>query len=244
VLVHGGSAHARWWDFVAPRFTGGFRVYALDLRGHGESDHAGAGAYRHEDYAADVAALLAHVGGARPVLVGHSLGGFVVLRHAVAHPRELGGLVLVDARAWFAPSGARYMQLLRMLGPGEYESLDDAVERFRPLPKETCASPEVLAHVARHSFRRDGSGRWVARFDRESLAEHAPFDFRERLGDLAFPVLFVRGELSRVVSREIAADLAGRCPSGEWSEIAGAHHHVLLDRPDALAEAIGRFLRS
>ena len=37
VLVHGGAAHSRWWDHIAPLLTGGWRVVALDLSGHGDS---------------------------------------------------------------------------------------------------------------------------------------------------------------------------------------------------------------
>ena len=39
VLVHGGMAHSRWWDHVAPQLAAGCRVVALDLSGHGDSDH-------------------------------------------------------------------------------------------------------------------------------------------------------------------------------------------------------------
>ena len=39
VFVHGGGAHAHWWTHVAARFAGDFRVVALDLSGHGDSDH-------------------------------------------------------------------------------------------------------------------------------------------------------------------------------------------------------------
>ncbi len=40
LLLHGGSAYAHWWDFVAPVFAENFRVIAMDQRGHGDSDHA------------------------------------------------------------------------------------------------------------------------------------------------------------------------------------------------------------
>src|SRR5260370_36800646 len=38
VLVHGGAAHSRWWDHIAPMLTDGWRVVAVDLSGHGDSD--------------------------------------------------------------------------------------------------------------------------------------------------------------------------------------------------------------
>src|ERR1700693_6173318 len=41
VLVHGGAAHSRWWDHIAPMLTAGWRVVAVDLSGHGDSDRRG-----------------------------------------------------------------------------------------------------------------------------------------------------------------------------------------------------------
>ncbi|MGH7819176.1 MAG: alpha/beta fold hydrolase, partial [Candidatus Binatia bacterium] len=54
IFVHGGSAHARWWDFVVPHLGPGFHAYALDLRGHGDSAWAPDGAYSIADHAGDV----------------------------------------------------------------------------------------------------------------------------------------------------------------------------------------------
>jgi pimeloyl-ACP methyl ester carboxylesterase len=242
LLLHGGSAHARWWDFVVPHL-GEVHAFALDLRGHGDSEWARGGAYRVEDYAEDVGTAIAALDLEQPVLVGHSLGAFVALRYAVDHPRALSSLVLVDGRASFGASGSRYLRLLGMLDSAEYDSLEGAVAKFQPLPKETIARPEVLARVARHTFRRRSDGRWTPKFDRASLASHEPFDLKSRLGDLEFPVLFVRGEHSTVISATTQAKLSAACREGRSVEIPGCHHHVLIDRPDLLGREIRSLVR-
>jgi pimeloyl-ACP methyl ester carboxylesterase len=242
VFLHGGSAHARWWDFVVPHLGGGLRAYALDLRGHGDSDWAADGAYQIADYAADIAQLTSAFGLERPALVGHSLGSFIALRYAIENSRSLAALVMVDGRASFGSAGSRYMKLLGMLTPAEYDRIEDAVERFRTLPKETIATAEVLAYVARHGFRYNG-GRWTTKFDRASFAGHESFDLEGRLRDLECPVLFVRGERSPVVSRARIAKLAAACRDGRWAELPGCHHHLPIDRPDLLGRQIGAFLR-
>jgi pimeloyl-ACP methyl ester carboxylesterase len=241
LLLHGGSAHARWWDFVVPHLGPRLHVYALDLRGHGESAWASDGAYRVADYASDVAHVIEALGLEKPALAGHSLGSFVALRYAVEHPRSLSALVVVDGRASLGAASTRYMRLLAMLGPASYATLDDAVASFRPLPQETIATPTVLAHVARHGMHRE-HGRWTTRFDRRSLGAHEAFDLRDRLRDLECPVLFVRGEHSTVVSRTALAKLSAACRRGESVEIPGAFHHLLIDRPDRLGAEIRRFL--
>jgi pimeloyl-ACP methyl ester carboxylesterase len=241
LLLHGGSAHARWWDFVVPHLGTGLHVYALDLRGHGESGWASDAAYRIADYAADLAHVIDALGLENPALAGHSLGSFVALRHAVEHPGGLSALVVVDGRASLGAASSRYMRLLAMLAPATYATLDDAVASFRTLPEETIAAPAVLAHVARHGMRREG-GRWTTRFDRASLGGHEPFDLRDRLHELECPVLFVRGQHSTVVSSATLAKLSSACRRGRSIEIPGAHHHLPIDRPAVLGMEIRRFL--
>lgn len=241
VLLHGGSAHSRWWDFVVPHL-GSVHAYALDLRGHGDSGEATAAQYSIADYASDVGALIAHFALERPVLVGHSLGSFVALRHAVDHPGAPSAVVLVDGRASFGESGSRYMRLLGMLGAAEYPTLEEAIAKFRTLPKQTIAAPEILRHVARHGFREQG-GRWSTKFDRASLGSHEPFDLRPRLGELEIPVVVIRGEHSTVLRAEHARALAAACRDGSLIELPGCHHHLLIDRPDLLGQAIRGLLR-
>ena len=242
VFLHGGSAHARWWDFVVPHLGDGLHAYALDLRGHGDSEWARDSAYAIEDYARDLSRMLEAFGLEEPALVGHSFGSFVGLHYAVAHPRELSALVLVDGRASFGGSGSRTLKLLGMFGAAEYGTLEEAVGKFRPLPKETIAAPQVVEHVARHGFRKQGE-RWTTKFDRASLASHAAFDLKNRLGELDVPVLFVRGERSEVISAAAAARLAAACRQGAVVEIPQAHHHVLIDRPEELGREIAEFLK-
>jgi pimeloyl-ACP methyl ester carboxylesterase len=243
VFLHGGTAHARWWDFVVAAIGPGFRSLALDLRGHGDSDWAAGGAYRVRDYVDDLAFVVAQLGLTRPVVVGHSLGSFVALDYAVEHPRGASGVVVVDGRASFGAAGTRYLRLLGMFGAAEYTSVDEATRRFQPLPKETIAAREVLAHVVRHGVR-ESHGVWTTKFDRESLAGLDVFDLRARLGEIQCPVLVVRGERSTVLSRESADRLVAACRRGRLVELAGCHHHVLVDRPDALAAEIRSFVRS
>ena len=73
ILVHGGAAHAGWWDHVAPHLAAGHRVIAIDLSGHGDSGHRQA--YSLETWADEVMAVAAAESDQPPVLLGHSMGG-------------------------------------------------------------------------------------------------------------------------------------------------------------------------
>jgi pimeloyl-ACP methyl ester carboxylesterase len=95
VLLHGGSARWQTWEGLLPAFAARWQVYAVDLRGHGHS--AWATSYRLQDYADDVAALLASHIPAPALVCGHSLGGMVALMVAAQAPERVRALVLGDA---------------------------------------------------------------------------------------------------------------------------------------------------
>lgn len=96
VLVHGLASNVRTWDGVARVLSReGHRVVALDQRGHGVSDKPATG-YGFDEVTADLRELLRTLGLQRPLLVGQSWGGNVVLELAKRYPEAAAGLVLVD----------------------------------------------------------------------------------------------------------------------------------------------------
>lgn len=91
LLIHGNCSSAAFWEPLVRRLPATLRVVAPDLRGYGLTDTVGVDATRGlSDFADDVAALLddpsLFPSGARPVVVGHSLGGGVAMRLLVEHP--------------------------------------------------------------------------------------------------------------------------------------------------------------
>ena len=96
VLLHGSSDLAWSLDSIAQAFADRYRVIALDLRGHGHSDHAGAYSILH--YVADLDRVLHHFDlvDRRPVLVGHSLGGHIAAQFCGLYPDVPAALVLIE----------------------------------------------------------------------------------------------------------------------------------------------------
>ncbi|MBO3747024.1 alpha/beta fold hydrolase [Streptosporangiaceae bacterium NEAU-GS5] len=97
VLLHGLGDDERDWQSVFPALADTYRVYALDLRGHGRSDHPGD--YSYELMREDVLGFLDAVGIERCVLVGHSMGGLVGILLAESAPHRLTHLILEDVMA-------------------------------------------------------------------------------------------------------------------------------------------------
>jgi len=96
LLVHGGRDQKRSWDAVAARLSQTYRVFAHDLRGHGESDWVSDGDYGVMDHVFDLASLVDHLGLTRFTLMGHSLGGNITLRYAGLYPGQIEKLVSIE----------------------------------------------------------------------------------------------------------------------------------------------------
>src|SRR5258708_27580374 len=96
ILVHGGLDHARSWDWVAKALREDFHVYALDLRGHGNSAWAPGALYSIAEHLLDLS-VLADVIGEFPIyLVGHSLGGILTLLYSGIYPDRVRKAVAIE----------------------------------------------------------------------------------------------------------------------------------------------------
>ncbi|MBI2766715.1 MAG: alpha/beta hydrolase [Chloroflexi bacterium] len=97
LLVHGWTCDSHDWSWQIPAFLGaGYRVIAVDLRGHGRSQETEEG-YTPREFAADLAALLRQLTATPAVVIGHSLGGAVAVAMAVADADIVRAIVPVDA---------------------------------------------------------------------------------------------------------------------------------------------------
>lgn len=236
VLLHGGGANARWWDHLAPRWCESHRVIALDFRGHGDSEHPEdryTGAFQD-----DLEALLERLGTERVVLVGHSMGAHVALDHAARHP-DTRGLVLVDPSRG-ARKTSRRRARLALRFKRSYPSREEAILHYRFLPPSERVSEALRASIARASVREEPDGRFGYKFDPGwfGLPPRTPPD----LAAVTCPTLVVRGAESAMLSAEGARELCAEIAGARLVEIEDAGHHVLLDAPDALADAVAAFL--
>jgi pimeloyl-ACP methyl ester carboxylesterase len=242
-LLHGGSAHAHWFDLVAPAFADRYHVLSLDQRGHGESDWAVPAAYGTEDFVADLLRVLDALGWDQAVVVGHSMGGHNALAFAAWHPARVRALVIVDSRPSLPQERLERLRSRGRRAPRLHPTLESALAAFRLLPPETVADPALLAHLASVGVtQRDGG--WVYRFDPDCSRLRRPIDAWPLLGRIGAPTLIVRGERSHLLPTELAERMRAAIPGAVVAEIPGAYHHLVLDAPAAFVEVLARFLES
>jgi len=236
VLLHGGGANAHWWDHLAPALAERFDVIALDFRGHGDSEHPEE--TRVGAFSDDLEALLAHLGGAPVLLMGHSMGGGVALDHAACHD-DVRALVAVDVSRGASPRSRRTARLALALRRS-YGSREEAIARYRFLPASDHASEELRSHIAACSVRDEGGGRFGFKFDPRWFS--LPSRPRPDPARIACPVLLVRGGESPLLSAEGAERFCRELPDARSVVIEGAGHHVHLDQPRAFLDAVLPFL--
>lgn len=238
VLVHGGAAHSRWWDHVGPLLTGGRRVVALDLSGHGDSDRRER--YGLDGWAREVLAVAADAGiTLPPTVIGHSMGGFVTLRLASLVGSRIAGAVAVDSPVRDITPEEQAARQRRAFGPLRvYPSRAAALARFRTIPEQPTL-PYVAAHVADTSIRRLDDG-WSWKFDPRIFARaHPSLALLTRLDCRVALLRAEHGIVSPQVS-EAMYDRLGRV--APVIEIPAAGHHIMLDQPIALVAAIRALL--
>jgi pimeloyl-ACP methyl ester carboxylesterase len=214
---------------------------AIDLSGHGDSGHRES--YDPERWADEVMAVAADAGFAGvPVLVGHSMGGFITIVTAARHSDRLAGVIVCDSPVTEAdPEISAHDEFGR---PRTYPSADAAVARFRTVPPQEHYLDYVVDFVARHSLKEVNGG-WQWKFDRRIFEQ-----FALGVRGLAVPYLsqvncrlaLLRSEYG-LVTPEIGAFMyeeLGRVTP--VIEVPEAGHHAMLDQPLILLTALRTLL--
>jgi pimeloyl-ACP methyl ester carboxylesterase len=243
LCVHGGAAHAHWFDFVAPGFTPDHHVLSLDLRGHGDSAWADPHTYSWKHYAEDVNGLVEKLDLRDFVLIGHSMGGMISLVYAATHPGRVGRLVIVDSIMLMPMDRVSRMREFGARPPKGYATQEELVARYRLEPAETqMAAPEVIHRMAMHSGRQDAGGRWHHKADRRVYANFQQIAGVPLWEKVRIPALAIRGERSTRFTPEVLAEIRAKAPQVQMAEVPASDHHITLDNPQGFVDVVRRFL--
>ena len=248
LFVHGNSAHADWWSFIAPFFAADYRVVAMSVAGMGASDWRDR--YAFADFARDAEAVAQatglHEGGRKPIYIGHSLGGMQVHHAAANSPGQMHAAILIDVGFGGppppAPGAPAYSR-----PPVVYPALDMALTRFRFMPPQTAELPCAVDLIARRGLKPTDDGvkdSWTWRFDPDwwdKLDRDGVPPKAEAAKAITTPMAHIIGADTRVV-REAQADLFP--PHTVKVVIPVAQHHIMVDQPLALVSVIRALLAS
>ena len=225
LMIHGSGGRGQSW---LPQLSGlgqELNLAALDLPGHGATP--GPGLDTVEGYADWVGDFL-EAGPLRPVLMGHSLGGAIVLSLALSRPRLISGLILVG-------TGCRLKVLPAIL--------EGILNNFEP----------TMQMVVRYAYGDDPDPRLLEEGGRHLMATPAEvthgdfsacdkFDLCERLGDISLPTLVLVGDQDKLTPPKYSQFLAQGIPGARLEIITGAGHMVFIEQPRAFNHAVLDFM--
>ena len=255
VLIHGGAQNAHTWDTVALAL--GRPLVAVDLPGHGHSDHRDDGPFGPRENAEDVEVAIRALAPDAAMVVGMSLGGLTSIALAGRAPDLVRKLVLVDVTPGVDKERAAPIAQF-VSGPESFESFDEILQRtmeFNPTRSEQSLRRGVL-----HNAMPREDGRWVWRYQRPRMMELAlredgeparPDDppvpdfttLWEDLEGVQVPVLLLRGTTyGSVVTDEHVEEFHRRQPTGRVVAVEGAGHSLQGDTPLELTALLEEFL--
>ncbi|MDP9112756.1 MAG: alpha/beta hydrolase [Acidobacteriota bacterium] len=174
ILVHGGLDHARNWDWVAKALRDDYHVYALDLRGHGNSAWAPGALYSIAEHILDLSVLVDIIHEFPVHIIGHSLGAITTLLYAGVFPERVAKLVAIEGLGlplqetrYTAPERIRrWIDKVRSIEnrtQHSYPNLEAAVARMKEA--NPFLSDEVAKHLTLHGTNWNADGSIIWKFD-------------------------------------------------------------------------------
>lgn len=236
VFIHGFPLSRGAWSKQVEAFQSKYRVIAPDLRGFGESGSS-VGPVFMSRYAADIRALLVHLGTGPVILVGHSMGGYVALAFAKACPDLLRGLVLVGTKAG---SDAPEVAAARRATAEKVrkEGIAPVVETMAPKMLSAANTDAGMALLVR-GFMQPASqegviGALLGMADRP--------DAGDWIGTIRVPTLVVAGAEDILILPSESQTLAKGIPDAHLTLIPRAGHLVAFEQPEAFNEGLSTWL--
>ena len=239
VLIHGGAQNAHTWDTVALAL--GRPLVAVDLPGHGHSDHRPAHDYGPASLADDVAVAVEALAPGAEAVVGMSLGGLTAVCLAADHGRLVRRLGIVDVTPGTDHKKAEPI-IAFVDGPEHFDSFEAILERT--IEHNPTRSESSLRRGVLHNAHELSDGRWTWNYDRTRDWEAGggpdlAFDgLWEKVSRIAAPAALWQGGAWSVVDDADVAEWMRRLPETVHVVVEGAGHSIQGDRPLELAALI------
>ena len=234
LLHHGYTASRVNWMPVAERLKDLYQIILMECRGTGESEHTQSG-YEIAQYALDVVGLLDHLALERVAFAGHSMGGGIGFQLGVHHSARLTKLILKAA----IPSGG--------IGPYSQELLDQQLAARRRGDRTFFLNRyhqrRTLAELEDDDWFEDRVNHLMTISDGHlagGLETMSNLNLTTQLDNLTTPTLVIAGSGDGLLNANLQD--YQRLPNADLAVLSRVGHEVAVHAPDAVAEAIDKFM--
>jgi pimeloyl-ACP methyl ester carboxylesterase len=241
VLLHGGNQSSHSWDLVSLHLADRFHVYALDQRGHGDTEWSRELDYSMDAMVDDAVAFIAEQAIDRPIIFGHSMGGRVTLQLALQRPELARALVIVDVGPEVSAKGAKTIGEF-VAHNIEFDDLDvflENVARYDPF-----RSRDHIARTAKYNLLVRADGKYVSKVDHRRVPTAMSVIGLDEVAVISCPVLLVRGGESDVLLADAAERFVAALPDGKLVTVPRVGHNVHGGNTSGFLEAVVPFLGS
>jgi len=237
VLVHSLAMDRHFWDPVASLLARRALVLTYDCRGHGASG-LGERRYSVEQFADDLADLLAELEWERALVAGASMGGCVALALAHGHASRVASLGLIDTTAWYGPQAPAQWEerAQKALEGGLGALVDFQVTRWFTDAFRAARTQVVAASVG--AFLRNDPQAYAA-----SCRMLGAADLRPALAGIRVPTAVMVGEQDYATPVAMAEALHSNIKGSTLTVLQNARHLTPLEKPEEIAGELEKLLK-
>jgi 3-oxoadipate enol-lactonase len=239
VFLHGIGGAARAWRGQLDFFADRYRAIAWDMPGYGGS--APLPAVSVTALANALQDFLQQIGAAKPVLVGHSIGGMIVQQILTKTPDIAAAVVLAQTSPAFGKADGDWQKEFIGARLGPLDRGETMVSLAPALVGELVGDDPDISGM---ELARDCMAAVPEATYRATMLALLGFDQRNALGKIAVPTLVLSGSRDKNAPAPMMAKMASYIPSATYVELEGAGHLVNLERPKAFNAALDAFLKA
>ena len=235
MLVHGWTGFKEMWDNFAPLLVeNGFDVIAVDLRGHGDSDKP-EGEYTPEVFSKDLYELVRAVGWEKNfVLLGQSMGGYIIVDYALRYPDSLLKLIPSNTSAYLGRnlfSIIVWKIIIAMYKKDPAKIAKMVTKSFQyPVPQETI---DYFKSMSLKTAKHAGL----------SAINHCMKEnFEPLLSRIKVPTLVISSEFDRKELRQATLQIHKSIPGSKLADIPKTGHFPFMENPADFLKAIVDFV--
>jgi pimeloyl-ACP methyl ester carboxylesterase len=241
ILLHGIGRIAHTFDHIAPHFSANYRVLAVDMRGHGDSDWDPQGAYLVEDYVKDIEGLARELRLRNIVIWGNSTGGRVAQVFAGMHPDLVAAVIAEDV----GPERPREIadgmnNRLRQEDARGWASEAELLAQLKSANSRTAEG--VLQPLVHFGTKPRGDGRIIWKRDPKIGNGFVPTELWRFVRVIKSPIIYVLGGRSTIVPAATQAELQKTLPDVRIVTLPGLGHYPSEENPADFIKAVEAFL--
>ena len=237
VILHGFLGTSDNWFSLGKQFSEHFTVYLIDLRNHGRSPHSEQ--FNYDLMANDLKELLDREQIENPFIIGHSMGGKVVMNYSKLFPDQFEKLIIVDISPRFYPvHHETIMEGLLSIDLSQLGSRNDAETQLANYVKD----PGVRQFLLKNLDRSKGGFSWKANLKvlNEQIEEVGKEIYSENVTEKS--VLFLAGDHSDYIKTSDRSQIKSMYPNSKILTIKNAGHWLHAEQPEVFYKSVNYFL--